>query len=419
MSTDSSTEAGLLTGPPDLASPILAIHLTRSVAPSSYGLGQVALNLSREQTELGIVSSIWTLDGSDAAGKAAAGAGLALESVRGFAQARPGFLGFSREMERAARGFHWQGNVVVHQHMIWQLYSRIPRLLLKASAARVVIAPHGSLDDWALRKSSAKKALAKWLYEGQNLHSADCLHATSEREVGNFRDFGLRNPIALINNGVSPALLQSQGDAEAFRSRFGLGADQHIMLFISRIARKKGLPMLLDAMNHLRHRLQDWVLVIAGVDEEGHESEVALRVRELGLEGLVKFVGPLFDQAKRDAFEAAEIFVLPSHSEGSPMIVLEAMAAGVPVLTTKASPWEELVRHGCGWWCEISVAGLCEALEDVVSLSGARRRDMGARAKALVARDYTWRESARKTLELYAWLYGEGARPPFILMDSR
>src|ERR1035441_4556694 len=106
MSTDSSTEAGLLTGPPDLASPILAIHLTRSVAPSSYGLGQVALNLSREQTELGIVSSIWTLDVSDAAGKAAAGAGLALESVRGFAQARPGFLGFSREMERAARGFH-------------------------------------------------------------------------------------------------------------------------------------------------------------------------------------------------------------------------------------------------------------------------------------------------------------------------
>ena len=101
------------------------------------------------------------------------------------------------------------------------------------------------------------------------------------------------------------------------------------------------------------------------------------------------------------------------------MIVLEAMAAGVPVLTTKSAPWEELVRQSCGGWCDISVAGLCEALEDVVSLSDARRRDMGVRAKAMMARDYTWRESARKTLELYAWLHGEGARPPFVLMDSR
>lgn len=395
--------------------PSRVIHLTQTVGRHSYGVGQVATQLAAAQRELGAGVDVWTLDQPEDLTWAAQHSPLPSEQMRGFPLSWPAFLGRSRDMEAAARAARWDGNIVVHQHLVWLLISRVPAMLRGAGNVRVVIAPHGTLDDWALRKSRWKKKLARRFYEGRNLDSADCLHATSEREISNFRDFGLRNPIALINNGVSREWLASKGNAEAFRLSQGLGPDRRILLFISRIARKKGLLMLLDAMQRVPSLRTDWTLVVAGVDEEGHEAEVKARVTELGWNERVRFVGPLFGQAKRDAFEATEVFVLPSFSEGAPMIVLEALAAGVPVLTTRSSPWEELKRHDCGWWCDISVDGVASALEDVASLTPERRQAMGQRARNLVAEHYTWQEAARRTLYLYAWLHAGGNPPDFIV----
>lgn len=390
------------------------IHVTQTVGRQSYGVGQVAMHLTREQANLGVPTQVWTFDGPEDIAWAAENAELSAACIHGFPRSVPHVLGYSRAMQAAARAARFEGKVIVHQHLIWLLLSRTPGMLRRAGDVRVVIAPHGTLDAWALRKSPWRKRLATWIYEGQNLHAADCLHATSQKEVRDFRDFGLRNPIALINNGVSSSWVNSVGDAAAFRSRFDLPPDRRIILFISRIARKKGLPMLLEAMHQLRHRLAEWLLVIAGVDEEGHEAEVAARAQELGLTERLKFIGPIFGQPKRDAMAAAELFVLPSHSEGAPMIVLEALAAEVPVLTTHVAPWEELVRHDCGWWVEPSVAGLVVALEAVATLPAERWPLMRRRAKELVARNYAWSEIASQTLQLYAWLHGEGNRPAFV-----
>jgi glycosyltransferase involved in cell wall biosynthesis len=391
------------------------IHLTQTVGSRSYGAGQVATHLAGAQRQSGAVAEVWTFDSPDELAWAARHSALPTGQMQGFARSWPAVLGRSRAMEKAALAARWDGRVVVHQHLLWLLISRVPALLRAAGAVRVVIAPHGTLDDWALRKSRWKKRLARCFYEGRNLAGADCLQATSEREIGNFRDFGLRNPIALINNGVSQEWLASTGDAQAFRRAHGLGSDRRILLFISRIARQKGLLMLLDAMQRLRPHLADWTLIVAGLDEQGHEAEVKARVRELGWDERVRFVGPLFAQAKRDALAATEVFVLPSHSEGAPMIVLEALAAGVPVLTTHSAPWADLERCRCGWWCDISVEAIGAALEDVATLSRERREAMGQRARALVASDYTWQESARKTLELYTWLHEGGTPPGFVV----
>ncbi len=392
------------------------IHLTQTVGQQSFGAGQVATHLAGSQRESGAVAEVWTFDPPDGLAWAAEHSTLPSGQMRGFPRSWPAFLGRSRDMENAARTARWNGKVIVHQHLIWLMISCVPALLRTAGEVRVVIAPHGTLDDWALRKSRWKKRMARRLYEGRNLETADCLHATSEREISNFRDFGLRNPIALINNGVSQEWLASTGKAEAFRHAYGLGSDRRILLFISRIARQKGLLMLLDAMQRLRPRLADWILIIAGVDEAGHETEVKARVSELNMDEQVRFVGPLFGQAKRNALAATEVFVLPSHSEGAPMIVIEALAAGVPVLTTRSAPWADLERCACGWWCDISSEAIGAALEDVATLSQDRRQSMGQRAKELVANDYTWQQSARKTLELYDWLHDRGTPPAFVTL---
>ena len=96
------------------------------------------------------------------------------------------------------------------------------------------------------------------------------------------------------------------------------------------------------------------------------------------------------------------------------MIVLEAMAAGLPILCTQAASWKELVTHGCGWWPEISMEAVRNALEDVLGKSQPELADMGGRAHDLVARDYTWGEAAKRTTALYAWLAGQGEEPEFV-----
>jgi glycosyltransferase involved in cell wall biosynthesis len=393
------------------------IHLTTNIGPTSFGVGQVAAYLPKAQAMLGMQPELWVLDQREVAARAAQSAGLGESMLKCFPQSRPHFLKYSHEMEVAARRFPSAvtRQTVVHQHMIWMLNSRTS-LILRANGAKIVIAPHGALDGWALAKSGWKKRMANVLWEKSNLCGAHCLHATSEREVRNFRDYGLRNPIARINNGVSPERLIAKGNPAEFRDKHGITPDRRLMLFLARISRQKGLPMLLTGMATLRSMLDNWLLVVAGTDQDGHEAEVKELVEKLNLRDHVVFVGPLFDDRKLDAFAASEAFVLPSHCEGSPMIVLEAMAAGLPVMCTQAASWSELETNGCGWWPAISEEAVTACLENMISQSKSELALMGCRARNLVASDFTWNVAAERTAELYEWLHGQRDVPEFVTL---
>jgi glycosyltransferase involved in cell wall biosynthesis len=325
-------------------------------------------------------------------------------------------LGVSLIMERIATK-QTVSDSVVHQHGIWTGISRVTKLMRKVNRTPAIVAPHGSLEQWALNKSLWKKRIALSLYEKNNLHSASCLHACSEQEVTGFRNFGLKNPIAVIPNGISHSWIKSSGDADAFRLKFNLPPEKHIMLFLSRISPVKGLPMLMEALNAVRQHLGDWFLLVAGSNEFNHQTEVLAKIKELQLKQYVQFTGLLTGQAKRDAFAAAEFFVLPSKREAAPVVILEALGAGIPALATKGAPWEDLVRYRCGWWTEVSADGIAGALKDAISCAPEQLRAMGARGKELVATNYTWTKSAKMTIELYEWLLGRRERPDFVILD--
>ncbi len=393
------------------------IHVTKTIGREAFGVATVATKLPQAQADFGMLPKVWVMDTPKEAAEASAANLLDPSLVRTFPQSQPLFVGVSFDMERAARRWMESHPLVVHQHMLWLGYSRTTDLFRTKKGARTVIAPHGVLDDWHVRKSNFKKAIAGILYEQANLRNCACLQATSDQEVKDFRNYGLRNPIARINNGVSEYQLLRRGNGDSFRSKHGIATGRPIMLFVSRISPQKGLDMLLCAMYKLYNELADWMLVIAGYDQGGHEQEVRKIVKDFVLDERVVFVGPLYGDDKVDAFAAADVFVLPSRSEGSPMVVLEAMAAGLPIMTTKAAPWEALLKHGCGWWSEISTEGIQESLADVVTHDARYLADKGERAKALVAAEYTWSIAARRCSELYCWLTQGGTPPDFVLLD--
>ena len=311
---------------------------------------------------------------------------------------------------------------VLHVHGLWMYPGRLARQLSERTGAIRVVSSHGMLESWALQNSRWKKRLAAWLFENRNLRTADCLHALCQPEADNIRAYGLKNPIAVVPNGVDISAFQNPPGRGLLEARFPALRGRRWILFLSRIHPKKGLSHLLRAwagVNGERGvRSAEWMLVIAGPDELGHEAEMKRLASDLGLERSVVFTGPLHGEEKLAALGGAELFVLPSFSEGFSMAVLEAAAAGLPVLLTPQCNFPELVSARGAF--EVSPeAGSCAAgLQKLLSLSDSQRRQMGDNARKLAEASYSWSKVADQMLAVYRWLAVGGAPPASVRLSQ-
>ena len=148
-------------------------------------------------------------------------------------------------------------------------------------------------------------------------------------------------------------------------------------------------------------RPQGWRLRIHGPGASGYCDEVARRIDRAGLERQVSLGGPLYGAAKTQAFTSADAFLLPSHSENFGIVVAEALAHGVPVLTTTATPWQALESEHCGWWVPPTSEAIARGLAEVVAASDETRKAMGMRGRALVKRQFAWRAIAKNMRASY------------------
>lgn len=292
---------------------------------------------------------------------------------------------------------------VVHDHGLWLPSNRAAALAARALRGPFVLSPKGMLSKRALRVSRAKKALAWPLYQRQTLRQADAFAVTSEGETEDLRRLGFYQPAAVIRYGVDVPAPVAAPPADGPRTA----------LFLSRLHPIKGLPDLVAAWAAVRP--EGWRLVIAGPDEVGHQAEVERQVQVAGLGGAVSFAGPVADAAKWDAYRAADLFVLPTHSENFGIVVAEALAAGLPVLTTRGAPWEALVTHRAGWWTDVGAEPVAAALREATAAPPDALRAMGARGRTYVEGHLSWDRAAAEHLALYRWLLGEGPRPDSVV----
>lgn len=393
------------------------LHNVPTIGKSSFGIGQISVSLAQAQNAINHDVAIWCLDDLENIKWASKTHGFPPEFITGFKLTGPKKLWFSPDIKKRARESGKDAFDIIHQHGIWTGASSATLIFSKEKNIPTIIAPHGSLNKWVLGLSGWKKKIALAAYERANLRLASCLHATSKNEISDFRNFGLKNPIAYIENGIQEKYLFVTGSADRFREQYDIPGDKRILLFLSRISPKKGLVMLVNAINSIREDFASWQLIIAGVDEFNHKKDVASLIRQLDLEDRIKIIGPLFDEAKNDAFAASELFILPSYSEGSPMVVLDSLAAGVPVITTKASSWSDLTEYNCGWWTDINISSVSNSLKEAVVLSKRDLHEMGENGKKLILSKYTWQELAKKTIRLYNWLLKRNEKPDFVTLN--
>lgn len=319
-----------------------------------------------------------------------------------FPVAWPQSFGYSPGLKRALGN---GGIDLIHSHGLWMHPGLAAHGVSKRQGIPHVVSPHGMLDPLSIKRKWLRKRFFWHTLEKARVKSAAVLHATSLLEAEHFRALRLRNPIAVIPLGVELKEFASARDSKETKA----------VLFLSRIHPQKGLLNLVQAWAALMP--QGWKAIIAGPNQFGHEEEVRAAVRKAGLAEQFEFPGPVYGEAKWSLLRSADLFVLPTFSECFGIAIAEALACGVPVITTKGAPWADLEERKCGWWIDIGVEPLAAALREAMALSDEERLAMGMRGRQLIDVKYAWPGIAKLMLAVYHWVLNGGATPDCVRLD--
>ena len=334
----------------------------------------------------------------------------------------PEAFGYSPEYLEAIENY---APNLVHTHGIWVYPSMAARRYCLHTGAASVISAHGMLDPWALNNARWKKFVAFLLYEQAHLENAKC-----QSEAESIRALGMKGSVAVIPNGIDLPEKTPDGPPP-WIGRVAEG--KKILLYLGRIHPKKGLLELIRAWAALSREmpsvLDEWVLAISGWDQKGHEAELKklctaqgiawddLRLAESSKSDAagVLFTGPQFNAAKDAAYHHSDAFILPSLSEGLPMVVLEAWAHHLPALITPECNLPEAYTAGAAIPIAPNSRDIAEGLRCLFAMSDSECDAMAEKGRELILNKFNWRSIACEMKSLYQWLLGGGEPPSCII----
>lgn len=285
----------------------------------------------------------------------------------------PNQIGYSFELGRMLD----QANLdLLHLHGIWMGTSHTAARWAVATGRPYVISPHGMLDPWITRRGRVKKLAARLGYEQHSWSHASLFHALTQSEADDIvRETG-RTAVAIIPNAVISS--PRKADTTSDRSPG--------FVYLGRIHQKKNINSLIDAWLNLYRQYPDKTpaLTIAGWGDPNDVSALTNKIDGINSTGL-RFIGPVYGADKQSLIENAVAMCLPSHSEGLPMVILEAWAAGIPTAMSQQCHLPEGLAVGAAIDCGTEPATIGAALATLANENIEARACRSKAARSLVA----------------------------------
>jgi len=276
----------------------------------------------------------------------------------------------------------------------------------------IVCSPHGMLDPYIIQSQGKLKRIISYLFFQKGLEAVDCYHALCQKELEDIRAYGLKQPIAIIPNGINLP----------DKTKIYIRKDKKLhLLYLGRLHRKKGVDLLLNAISNIYHSnpdiISDWHIDIVGWDHENCEAELKKIVSINNLENIVTFHGGLYGEEKLRMYATSDAYILPSHGEGLPMSILEAWSWELPVIMTTHCNIPEGFEAKAAIKIDDNISSVEKGLISLFIMNEKQRKEMGERGYKLVSENFTWDSSARKMIHLYKWLLGKESKPDFVYYE--
>ena len=289
---------------------------------------------------------------------------------------------------------------VLHAHMLWDYPVYAAWKVSRTLGLPFIITPHGTLAE-AWRYSSPHKQLYRRFISDRMLEQASAVQLLSIAEEDAMKRLGLRMNSVVIPNGLPAShFIRNTSPNEAI-SRFPQLAGRRIVLFLGRLWPEKGLDILPRAWASATSADDSSLLVLAGPDYKGYQRTLISSIKEAGIADRTLVTGPLFGTIKDSLLAAADVFVLPSHSEGFSMSLLEAAAAGLPSIFTQECNFPQLALAGGGWEISRNKEDLSVAIRHALSLPKNDLLSIGNKARKWAGTHFSLENIGMDLLALY------------------
>jgi glycosyltransferase involved in cell wall biosynthesis len=265
---------------------------------------------------------------------------------------------------------------------------------------------HGMLDPW-FKHTYPLKHLKKWLYwpwaEYQVLRNAKAVFFTCEEERMLARQtFWLYQcNETVVNYGTSRPPSKFTNQKHYFYTKYPELSSKRIILFLSRLHAKKGCDLLLNAFAKIFKTDPSLHLVIAGPDQTGWQTHLQKMADNLEISPQITWTGMLQDELKWGAFQAAEVFILPSHQENFGIVIAEALSCSLPVLiSNKVNIWREIEADGAGLVANDDLEGTINLLKRWFALSSESQQTMRQSAQKCFSGRFEITKAAHRLIEI-------------------
>jgi glycosyltransferase involved in cell wall biosynthesis len=253
---------------------------------------------------------------------------------------------------------------------------------------KIIIHPLGYYEPWSLKQKKLKKKIAWNLYQKKILLNSNLIHCASKNEENNLLKLNKNFRTAILPYGIQSSFIKKKSNKKFLKKR---------AIFFSRIHHKKGIEDLIKAWKDINNK--DWILDIVGPCDD---RKYFLDLKKLIANNKnISFLNPIYSQKqKKILFDKYDFLVLPTFNENFGMVVLEALARGLPVLTNHNAPWRQIKTFNAGWFISNNYYHLLSCLRKIFDSNIYIFRKKSSNAIKL-ARNYNWDKLANDYVNIY------------------